>query len=52
MEMRGQLDARKLVSHAFRAPVDGAWTFSETWASEHLLTHEAAPGFEVRLSKL
>jgi Uma2 family endonuclease len=46
------IDARKCVTHVFRAPVDNVWTHRETLASDALLRHETAPGFALRLSDL
>ena len=46
------IDARKLVTHVFRAPVENVWTHRETWPADAVLTHEAAPGFRMRLSDL
>ncbi len=46
------VDARKLVTHVFRAPVDGKWTFVETRPPEHVLTHDSAPGFAARLAEM
>ena len=46
------IDARRLRTHVFRAPVDGAWTQAEVLPSEADLKHETAPGFRFRLSEL
>jgi Uma2 family endonuclease len=46
------IDARKLVTHVFRAPVDGQWTEREILASDAVLAHPTAPGFAMRLSDL
>ena len=46
------IDARKLITHVFKAPVENAWTHRETWPADADLAHEAAPGFRMRLSDL
>lgn len=46
------IDARKLVTHVFRSPVEGEWTERFTLAADHVLTHATAPGLALRLSDL
>ena len=46
------IDVNKLVTHVFRAPVDGAWTFKEALSGKQVLQHACAPGFAVKLADI
>ena len=46
------IDARKLVTHVFREPVDGKWTFTAKLSGKQALTHATALGFATRLAEI
>ena len=46
------IDARKLVTHVFRPPVEGVWTFRGKISGKEPLTHGSAPGFSMRLGEI
>jgi len=46
------IDAKRLLTHVFRAPKDGAWSETARFDASHTLTHASAPSFALRLDEL
>ena len=46
------IDAKKLVTHIFRAPKNGKWTVRDKVGGDRALNHPAAPGFAIALADL